>query len=950
MAGYCLERIRMGSWVWLFLMAVFCLLGCSNSQMDVPDEDLFSSAPRDSLASSSSEGAPPENSSNLFADFKKIEARNKFAYVGTNDLAAKASERPQMKVKFSYDFFMGKSEVICGEFNKTMEGLLKFKAACPSDLFPATDVTFFDAILFANAKSKLLKKDTAYTYSVATFDNEGHCSNLEGLVFLPGADAFRLPTEAEWIYAAQTSWNPVESWNSENSGNVAHEVCLSEKNAVLCDMAGNVMEWVFDWLGNFRDTTVSNFLGASEANGLAERVLKGGGFRTQPTGMNVYSRGDVYAVTSSTHADYVGFRLACGAIPKPTWLNNKGKTVDAKITSLVNSSMMRQMTGAFKVKLAFRNDVSGNLAYIDYSDKSSVVEIEDNIDSYHPDISPDGKWVAFCTGVEGSPAKSSVYVRRLDPTGSGLTKLNVENAVIPRWRVLENGDTAIVYVTSAANNTDEMAFFKESTWQVKFSKGTFGEPQKLFDGAYHGGVSPDNRLAVTGSKKFRARKVSSVDSNDVRYDVWYDGEQTCNVSMARDGSKRTVALDFAPKASRDAFKYDYVPHEIAFVVDSNGIMKLVVVAPKPYTYDHTEWVYDESSRENGGIVVATLVNAEGAHTKIAIIDFMAKSTVEIVQGDELWHPALWANTAENITYGTVDKDSAGAYCTPGCGINPLLMRYKMELLWTYKDEANTVLLGSSRMLHGAIPAQFNEKFNVLNMANVPNMVYVSKYLFKNYIVPHVKNLKYLVLSLDIDLWYHGEESDYNFFYKDYKNHIGYIYDENHSYWKDGCPEGLAEMTQISYGLGNYAKMYTGEMGYARLDGNSWGQQVFFGYDSTWMDREPEHFYESFNSLKEIIEFAAERNIYVVGVVFPQNPLFKFTGSFGRYGMRRSEAPALLNEIAQLSETYPNFIFMDENKMGDHDYADHMAYDEDHLAYPGAVQMTARIDSVLKTLK
>jgi hypothetical protein len=36
-------------------------------------------------------------------------------------------------------------------------------------------------------------------------------------------------------------------------------------------------------------------------------------------------------------------------------------------------------------------------------------------------------------------------------------------------------------------------------------------------------------------------------------------------------------------------------------------------------------------------------------------------------------------------------------------------------------------------------------------------------------------------------------------------------------------------------------------------------------------------------------------------------------------------------------------------MGDHDYTDEMAFNEDHLSYLGAIQLTTRLDSVLKSL-
>ena len=84
-----------------------------------------------------------------------------------------------------------------------------------------------------------------------------------------------------------------------------------------------------------------------------------------------------------------------------------------------------------------------------------------------------------------------------------------------------------------------------STWQVPFNNGQFGIPKKIFDGAFHGGVSADKQLAVTGSKLLRAKMAtkSSVVFNGVD-SIWYGGEQACNVSLANDGSNRTLFLDF----------------------------------------------------------------------------------------------------------------------------------------------------------------------------------------------------------------------------------------------------------------------------------------------------------------------------------------------------------------------------------------------------------------------
>ena len=64
-------------------------------------------------------------------------------------------------------------------------------------------------------------------------------------------------------------------------------------------------------------------------------------------------------------------------------------------------------------------------------------------------------------------------------------------------------------------------------------------------------------------------------------------------------------------------------------------------------------------------------------------------------------------------------------------------------------------------------------------------------------------------------------------------------------------------------------------------------------------------------------------------------------------MRRSVATRLLNEIANWEKVYSNFKLMDENKMGDHDYTDKMAFDYDHLSYRGAQELSKRLDSLIK---
>ena len=912
------------------IVAVALLAGCSDNSSDRALPPVAPPAPPDTLAG--------------FVNFDPV---GDSVYLGADVASAPVGDRPRMLVKLNYAFSLSRSEVTCGEYKSLMSG--GYVPACESDSLPVADVTFYDAVLFANEMSKARGLDTAYRYVAVTKDNQGHCTYLEGYAFDPQSSGIRLPTEAEWMYAARWYWDTQYSWNAGNSGDKPHQVCSVAENATICDMAGNVMEWVNDWYANLRDTVLVNFAGAPDGGQQGKRIVKGGSFRTPVSGMLRYSRGDVYTVTSSTHAEYVGFRLAAGAIPDALWMDSKGKAGSSRFVVMAPSAKLRGKLEAYNVKLAFRNDLTGNLAYIDYSSGTpNVEEIVDTLDVYHPDISPDGKFVAFCTGMEGVDRKSQVYVRSLDAIVGRVYKLNVESAAIPRWRVLDSGDTVIVYVSSAANNRDDAAFLSQSTWQVRFSNGTFGVPQKLFDGAYHGGVSSDGKLAVTGASKLRAH---IVDSTGAFVDtVWYGGEQACNASLARDGSKRTLFLDFGGQTGRDFVGLDYGTHDRLLIVDSTGKLVEAVGIPEGYTFDHTEWVHDATKRSGEKFVVTSAANIEGKHGWVLLVDVTDSSMLALVEGEEIWHPALWTQEAGSALKTNLDLDSAGVYCSLGAGEPPYMMRYKLELLWTYRDMANVVIVGSSRPLEGLVPALFSEDYFVINMANVPNMVYGSKYLFENYILPHVKNLKYLVISLDIDLWFHSERSDYNFFFNEYKKYPGYVYDENHNFWQDSVPTGLAEVVQSSFGSDFYAGYFRDEMGYVRFNPIPWEDLPVVEYDSTWMDFASENYYESFAHLEEIIEMAESRDIYVVGIVFPQNPNFQKTGSFGRYGPRRSEAPALLQGIADLSKKHPNFIFMDENKMGNHDFLGEVSNDKDHLAYPGAIKMTAKVDSVLHTLK
>jgi formylglycine-generating enzyme required for sulfatase activity len=124
---------------------------------------------------------------------------------------------------------------------------------------------------------------------------------------------WRLPTEAEWEYAARggrqsngyvyaggNDPNKV-SWNNSNAGSKTHPVGGKASNELgLYDMSGNVYEWCEDWYKPYPGCKGSDYTGSS-------RVFRGGSWDNYPRYCRVANR---LNSAPDYRSDYVGFRLA----------------------------------------------------------------------------------------------------------------------------------------------------------------------------------------------------------------------------------------------------------------------------------------------------------------------------------------------------------------------------------------------------------------------------------------------------------------------------------------------------------------------------------------------------------------------------------------------------------------------------------------------------------------
>jgi formylglycine-generating enzyme required for sulfatase activity len=190
---------------------------------------------------------------------------------------------------------------------------------------PVTTINWRDAVIWCNAYSELSGKEPVYytdtTYAAVvrvSTNGSGTATVADGAKIKPGANGYRLPTEAEWEYAARggnqsdtTSWAYTYAGSNTIAGvawyaaDGAHPVGKKLANgAGLYDMSGNVHEWCWDW-----SSAISTATPPTGAASGTDRVLHGGSWQqTDAASCAVALRGYSYpAGRGSTR----GFRVVC---------------------------------------------------------------------------------------------------------------------------------------------------------------------------------------------------------------------------------------------------------------------------------------------------------------------------------------------------------------------------------------------------------------------------------------------------------------------------------------------------------------------------------------------------------------------------------------------------------------------------------------------------------------
>jgi len=259
--------------------------------------------------------------------------------MGKNLGTVGSDSTPVHNVTLTKDFYMGVYEVTQAQY-QTVIGTNPSAFSSSSVVIiginnnlPVENVCWYEALIFCNKLSVLEGFNPVYSISDSadpadwgTVPTNATNATWNAAIMDTTANGYRLPTEAEWEYAAKGgntgeqfsyagSDDPEEvAWQSTNSPIVAsfrtHMVGTLAPNGLgIYDMCGNVQEWCWDLYNMYTSETQTDPLGPTSALTPNNRVIRGGSYNSSG-GIIVSSRSPRAPQTKNANG---GFRLVRAA-------------------------------------------------------------------------------------------------------------------------------------------------------------------------------------------------------------------------------------------------------------------------------------------------------------------------------------------------------------------------------------------------------------------------------------------------------------------------------------------------------------------------------------------------------------------------------------------------------------------------------------------------------------
>lgn len=207
-------------------------------------------------------------------------------------------EGPSHFVELTQRFMMAKSFVSQGWYKLVME---ENPSVHVGSEFPVDSVTWYDALIFCNRLSELLGFDSCYEFQ----SGKVH--------FFPERNGFRLPTEAEWFWAAHCGLESmyaggeeletVSGWRAENTS--IPPLYSGKQNAFgLFDMSGMCFSWCFDSFLPFSMDRQKNPIVIEDTK--TRKVCKGGAWNRSSWFSRIHFR---CGMDAENGYDNVGIRI-----------------------------------------------------------------------------------------------------------------------------------------------------------------------------------------------------------------------------------------------------------------------------------------------------------------------------------------------------------------------------------------------------------------------------------------------------------------------------------------------------------------------------------------------------------------------------------------------------------------------------------------------------------------
>jgi uncharacterized protein (TIGR02171 family) len=891
-----------------------------------------------------------------------IPARNRSFQQGSNGPLSQADERPVFTNTFQYDFCMDTTEITIADYQRVMNKLpYRYESTAAYDAqWPVCFITWYDAVLYCNRRSLLDGFDTVYYYTGVDSTETGMVYRLHGITVNLQTAGYRLPTEAEWEFAAHAGlasdypWGDssdsskadYHAWYAANSDNSLHPVARHQKNSFgLYDMAGNAMEWVNDVKGTYPEQQTVNFVGAASSLNNS-RPVKGGSFRHPIDKLRIANRNDNYETLSSTSVAYIGFRCAFGPFDRKTFSSSEetGPTITRPTLTLAT---IEPIISTRNAKFVFVNLIrrSQTLCFIDFSiPDPEILQFTDSTNVFNPTISPDGNWVAYATRDDGAVDQSIICIRALSLDNRAVLPLPDKPAFTPRWWIdPATNDTFIIYTNSAILNSDA-SWPGTVTKMQKISGGQpIGPPDLLQTaGGYHDGRSKDGKYLATGYDRL---KMTDLETGECRtlFTGPHNGKETgdtsqvCNVSITPGAATPAAVLflDFGHNASGSVINHPYGVHQYLFVAGFDNQIRRYYASPRGYVWSHPEW----SNAED--LAAVAIEASDGTRSSAGIINLKTGCYRELLKGNNLLFPFLWVGNPDGLQVTNLITDSAGYYNEPPSISAQTILSWKMSLFWKYCQQTDIFIVGSSRVYHGVCPKLLS-KYTALNLGASGADFQTSLQLIRNYLFNHCARIKLIGIELMLD-WMDLENGDQSWS-PGISNSRGYLYDRNHSFWSDSLPDEFTGLVATApNGPPLSPDSLRGYFSYVQVQG--WGGVYPPLRPTTWT-ADTQTCIDNLKALENLATECADNGIQLVGLIMPQSPRYRKIGYFGRYGATLQAASDIIDRLRIIEKNNRFFHLYDAHLNGLHDYTDADAANSDHLCEIGAYKFTHRFDSLV----